>query len=133
VSAERAVYLDSSALVKLAIAEPESAALRRTLRRQPLRVCSALARTEVARALLPFGDDALARGEAVLRRIEVVRINDRVLRLAGRLQPPALRSLDAIHLATAQLLDDDLKWVVTYDERMTESARLLGMTVRTPH
>lgn len=132
-SAERAVYLDSSALVKLAVAEPESAALRRTLRRQPLRVCSALARTEVSRALLPFGEDALARGEAVLRRIEVVRINDRVLRLAGRLEPAALLSLDAIHLATARLLDDDLKWLVTYDERMAESARLLGMTVRMPH
>ena len=55
-SAERATYLDSSAIVKLAVAEPESAALRRYLRRRRPLVSSALARAEVARALLPLGE-----------------------------------------------------------------------------
>jgi len=131
-SAERAVYLDSSALVKLAIVEPESAALRRSLRRQQSHVTSALARTEVARAMMPFGPDALARGEAVLRHVDLVRINDRVLHIASALEPAELRSLDAIHLATAQLIGNDLKWVVTYDERMAGAATALGFTVRAP-
>ena len=131
-SAEKPIYLDSSALVKLAVAEPESRALRRSLQRQRPRVTSALARTEVARAMMPFGFDAVARGEAVLRRVEIVRINDRILRLAGSLEPSELRSLDAIHLATAQLIGSDLKWIVTYDERMAEAAQALGLSVRAP-
>ncbi len=81
---------------------------------------------------MPLGPDAVGRGEAVLRRMEVVRVGDRVLRLAGRLEPQELRPPDAIHLATAQLLDGDLKWIVTYDERMSTAARQLGMTVRAP-
>ena len=131
-SAERPIYLDSSALVKLVIAEPESRALRRSLQRQRPRITSALARTEVARATMPFGSEAMARSEAVLRRVEIVRINDRILRLAGSLEPSELRSLDAIHLATAQLIGSDLKWIVTYDERMADAAHVLGMSVRAP-
>ena len=129
-SAEKPIYLDSSALVKLAVAEPESRALRRSLQRERPRVTSALARTEVARATMPFGSDAVARGEAVLRRVEIVRINDRILRLAGSLEPSEVRSLDAIHLATAQLIGSDLKWIITYDERMAEAAQALGLSVR---
>lgn len=68
----------------------------------------------------------------MLRRVEIVRINDRILRLAGSLEPSELRSLDAIHLATAQLIDSDLKWIVTYDERMAEAAEALGQSVRAP-
>src|SRR5205085_9361338 len=98
----RLTYVDSSAIVKLAVAEPESQALRRHLsRRQPL-VSSALARTEVVRALMPSGEAAVARGEEVLRRIQLLRVNDRVLRQAGRMEPAELGSLDAIHLASAQ-------------------------------
>ena len=131
-SAEKPIYLDSSALVKLAVAEPESRALRRSLQRQRPRITSALARTEVARATMSLGSDAVARGEAVLRRVEIVRINDRILRHAGSLEPSELRSLDAIHLATAQLIGSDLKWIVTYDERMAEAAQALGLSVRAP-
>lgn len=131
-SAERATYLDSSAIVKLAVLEPESSALRRYLRRKHPLVTSALARTEVARALLPFGATALARGEDTLSRLDVVRINDRILRRAGTLLPTTLRSLDAIHLATADALGADLARVCTYDERMAASAVALGMTVVAP-
>ena len=95
-SAERATYVDSSALVKLAVREPESAALRRYLTRHRPLVSSALARTEVARALFPFGPEAVRRGRAVLGRVDLLRINDRVLDAAGLLGPPELRSLDAI-------------------------------------
>lgn len=131
-SAERATYLDSSAIVKLAVREPESVALRRYLRRKQPLVTSALARTEVARALLPFGSDAVTRGVDVLRRIDVVRINDRILRAAGAMVPVELRSLDAIHLATARQLGDDLARVCTYDDRMTAAATGLGLAVVAP-
>ena len=131
-SAERVTYLDSSAIVKLAVEEPESAALRRYLRRRRPFVTSALARTEVARALLPLGQAAVRRGQDVLSRVDLVRINDRVLSNAGTLLPVELGSLDAIHLATAQQLGTDLARVVTYDERMAAAAGALGWSVSAP-
>jgi uncharacterized protein len=131
-SAERATYLDSSAIVKLAVLEAESAALRAYLRRRRPLVSSALARTEVGRALLPFGPRAVARGGEVLARVDLVRVSDRVLGAAATLLPAELRSLDAIHLATASQLGDDLARVVTYDERMATAARALDWTVVAP-
>jgi predicted nucleic acid-binding protein len=128
----RATYLDSSAIVKLAVAEPESGTLRRYLRRRKPYVTSALARAEVARALLPFGPTAVQRGEAVLTRIDLVRVSDTVLRAAGSLLPEDVRTLDAIHLATARQLGDDLARVVTYDTRMQAAAEVLGLDVAAP-
>jgi uncharacterized protein len=130
-SADRATYLDSSALVKLAVREPESAALRRYLRRGRPLIASALARTEVTRALLSLGPDAVRRGQDVLARVALVRINDRILTAAGAM-PVELRSLDAIHLATAQQLGADLARIVTYDDRMAAAANQLGLTVARP-
>jgi predicted nucleic acid-binding protein len=129
---ERATYLDSSALVKLVVREPESQALRRFIRRRGPLVSSALARTEVARALLPLGVEAVRRGHEVLARIDLVRINDRVLAGAGAMLPVELRSLDAIHLATAHQLGIDLARIVTYDDRMAAAAEDLGWTVARP-
>jgi len=128
----RLTYVDSSAIVKLVVAEPESKALRRYLsRRQPL-VTSALASTEVARALMPSGREAVTRGENVLRRIQLLRVNDRVLREAGRMEPAELRSLHAIHLAGARQLGPSVKQIVTYDERMATAARADGWAVASP-
>lgn len=95
-----ATYLDSSAIVKLAIEEPESVILRRSLRRRRPLMSSALAHTEVLRALLLEGELGLARGRAVLARLDL----DHVLNAAGSMLPADLRSLDAIHLAIARLL-----------------------------
>lgn len=131
-SARRVTYLDSSAIVKLAVQEPESTALRTHLRRRRPLVSSGLARTEVVRALLPLGDRAVRRGLDVLSTLDLVRINDRTLTIAGELTPPELRSLDAIHLATAQQFDAELNHVVTYDDRMAIAARALGMRVTAP-
>jgi uncharacterized protein len=129
---QRLTYVDSSAIVKLAVAEPESSTLRRFLsRRQPL-VSSALARTEVARALMPSGPAAVTRGEQVLRRIQLVRVNDRVLNDAGRMTPAELRSLDAIHLASARQLGSSVRQIVTYDERMADAAQAGGWLVSSP-
>jgi predicted nucleic acid-binding protein len=128
---DRPTYVDSSALVKLAVRESESRRLQQYLRRRPL-VASALARTEVARALMPLGDAAVRRGQDVLARIELVRVNDRVLNAAGALAPAELRSLDAIHLATAALFGTTLRALVTYDQRMAIAARELGLRVFAP-
>lgn len=78
-SGNRVSYLDSSALVKLAVAEPQTPALRRYLaRRRPL-VSSGLARTEVAGALLPLGESAVRRGLDVVSRIDhVITYDDRL-------------------------------------------------------
>ncbi len=127
-----ATYLDSSAIVKLAVEEPESAALRRYLQRRRPLVSSALARTEVLRALLPQGDPAVARGRAVLALIDLVRINDKILTAAGAIEPHEVRSLDAIHLATAQRLGGDLAQLITYDDRMADAAQQLQLRTARP-
>jgi uncharacterized protein len=131
-SAERVTYLDSSAIVKLAVREPESGALRRYLRGRRTLVSSALARTEVVRALLPLGPGAVERGHDVLERMELARVSDRVLAAAGILLPAEVRFLDAIHLATVRQFGADLARLVTYDERMAAAARALGCTVAAP-
>jgi predicted nucleic acid-binding protein len=125
-------YLDSSAIVKLAVAEPESSALRRHLRRRRPLASSAMARMEVLRALLPAGPAATAAGRAVLIDLDLVRVNDRVLADAASLEPVELRTLDAIHLATARQLGAELSQLVSYDERMIAAAEHLGIRTATP-
>lgn len=127
-----AIYLDSSALVKLAVREVHSDALRKHLRRRRPLMSSALARTEVLRALLPGGEQALAAGRAVLSRVDLVRVNDPVLAQAGTMSPVELRSLDAIHLATAGRIGTDLAEIVTYDQRMAAAALAMGYKVSSP-
>jgi predicted nucleic acid-binding protein len=127
-----ATYVDSSAIVKLAVLETETAALRRYLRRRRPLVSSALARAEVVRALLPAGDEAVVRGREVLARFELVRVNDRVLNAAAVLAPAEVRTLDAIHLASAEQLGEDLAAIVTYDVRMATAAAALGHHVQSP-
>ena len=128
-----ALYLDSSAFVKLAVEEPETAALRGFLAdRAGRRVSSALLRTESLRAVRHLGADALASVREGLRRIDLVAIDDRILEAAGTLEPRVLRTLDAIHLATSLAVGDDLDTIVTYDDRMVEAARFLGLSTATP-
>jgi uncharacterized protein len=127
-----ATYLDSSAIVKLAVREDESVALRRYLRRRRPLVSSSLAHTEVMRALLPGGEDAVAAGRKVLSRLDLIRISTGVLDDAAVLLPADLRSLHAIHIATARRLGRDLGTIITYDDRMTEAAMHLGHRVAAP-
>lgn len=129
--ARRATYVDSSAIVKLVNREPESAVLRRALRSRYL-VSSALARVEVPRAVHHLGPAGPARALVVLRQIELLRVSDRVLAAAAELEPVLLRSLDAIHLATARLLGDEVRRLITYDDRMAEAAAGLGFSVLRP-
>lgn len=131
-NAEDVWYIDSSALVKLVAREDESAALRRFLRRGSPLVASALARTEVNRAVLGLGEQFHRRANDVLSRIDLVRVSSDVLDAAGVLQPAMLRSLDAIHLATAALFDATLSGLITYDSRMVGAAQSYGWTVSSP-
>ena len=126
------VYLDSSALVKLVVAERESAGLRRYLRAEPRRASCALARVEVVRAVRPHGVAAITRARRLLRRLDLVQLDDELLDGAAALDGGVLRSLDAIHLAAALTLADELTAVVTYDERMTAAAGLVGLAVDAP-
>jgi len=84
------------------------------------------------RAVRHLGADALATVRDGLRRVDLVGIDDRILDAAGTLEPRVLRTLDAIHIATALALGDDLEAIVSYDERMVESARLLGLVTASP-
>lgn len=129
------LYLDSSALVKLVQREKESDALRRFLRRHRADrlVTSALARVEVVRAVIIGGPAALAQARRQLSRLDQILLSTDVLDRATMLAPNVpLRSLDAIHLAAAQVVGADLRSLVTYDLRMAEAAQDVGIAVETP-
>lgn len=126
------VYLDASALVKLVVAEAETAALRTYLTHRPRRTTSILARVEVARALGRAGVDQRAQLEAVFEGLIVVELADDIVAGAGRVGPATLRTLDAIHVATALELGAHLVAFVTYDARLADSARAIGMAVAAP-
>jgi len=128
---EPGVYLDSSALVKLVVVEPESRVLRRFLRDHPRRVSCGLARTEVPRAVRRHGADAVARARTLLERTHLLRIDDALLDAAAELGPAHLRTLDAIHLAAARSLGAAAV-LVTYDARMADAARDLEIETLAP-
>lgn len=129
----RAAYLDTSAFVKLIVAEPESAALSQCLLQWPDRVSATLLRTETARALRRSGnDDLVGHARRLFSTVRLVRIDEPMLDRAGELEPRTLRSLDAIHLAAALSVGPDLGVVLTYDERMREVAVFHGLEVDSP-
>jgi hypothetical protein len=127
-------YLDTSAVVKLLVREGESAALRRELRRWPRRASSSLLRVELLRATKRAGLPRLvAPARRHLSALNLIRLDDALLDRAGELEPPSLRSLGSIHLASALALGADLGVVITYDERMLECASALGLPTASPH
>jgi predicted nucleic acid-binding protein len=128
------VYLDSSALVKLVVTEPESMALIARLRAWPRRVSSALVLAEVPRALARggFGAAAHRRAREVLGRLDLLDIDRRILATAAALRPTTLRTLDAIHLATALMVREDLEAVVTYDRRLRMAVEHAHIDVAAP-
>ena len=128
------LYLDSSAILKLVIDEPESSALLSLLESFPDRASSALARVEVHRAVRRAGGgkNELRRASEVLARIALVAVDDEVLTRASELEPRELRSLDAIHLATALSLGKQLGALAAYDRRLTSSAKRLRLRVVSP-
>jgi predicted nucleic acid-binding protein len=131
-NADAAVYLDSSALVKLVVREAESAALAGHLADHPNRVSCALVRVEVPLAVRSHGRAAMDRARALLKTISLLRLDDSLLDAAAALGADGLRSLDAIHLAGATALGQGLTELITYDRRMTDAARDLGLVVAAP-
>ena len=128
------IYLDTSAFVKLVRGEPETPALQAFLRERPGTplVSSALLVVETRRAILREDAAQLGRADLLLTRIDQVGVTRAVLEAASRLPDPALRSLDAIHLATAVQLDRDLDALVTYDGRFAAAAERQRLPVVMP-
>lgn len=128
-----AFYLDTSALVKLVAAEFETAALRSWIAVADRDfVASDLVRTELMRAVRRIVPDRALLAREVLDSITLIEVTSAVFDEAGRLDPSTLRSLDAVHLAVALDLGDDLDGMVTYDERLAEAANANGVAVVTP-
>jgi len=128
------IYLDSSALMKLVRREAETEALREWLdrrREQPV-VASELGRVEVLRAARRVGDPVLAEARAVVGDLDLVPLDRAVQDVACDIGDPLLRTLDALHLASALLLGDALTAFVAYDHRLAGGARAAGLVVAAP-
>ncbi|GAA4963927.1 type II toxin-antitoxin system VapC family toxin [Yinghuangia aomiensis] len=132
------IYLDSAALVKMVRSEPGSPELVHWLNERgdiPL-VASALAEVEVTRALRRSAPQALAGVPGVLARVYRIEIDQRIRAAAAAFPDPMLRSLDAIHLATAQWLavqpGGALEAFVTYDARLLKAAEEVGLPTAAP-
>ena len=125
-------YLDSSALVKLIAIEAETAALRHELRRWPDRASSLLATVEVTRTARRLGGRAPTVAFGVLAGLRLLAIEPIVPAAAAQIGGTTLRSLDAIHLATAASISRQLGALITYDQRMITEAQALGLRVRSP-
>ncbi len=125
-------YVDASALVKLVVDEPERTALRAELVTWPALATSVVAEVEVRRAVARVAAHAVPVAEAVLERFERLPLDDGVRSAAATDAPATLRSLDAVHLASALALGDRLGAFVTYDERLADAARAAGLRVLAP-
>jgi predicted nucleic acid-binding protein len=125
------VYLESSAIVKLVVRESGVAGLDRFLETRPTRVSSVLSRIEASRALLRrrSRQEVERDLEGVLPNLDLMPISEAIASRAAVLGPPALRSLDAIHLATALTIGPELEAMVTYDHRLADAAREMGIAV----
>jgi uncharacterized protein len=126
------LYLDTSAFIKTIVREPESQALRAYLAGNPRQVSSVLLKVEALRAVRDLGARFTGAVRTGLRRMDLIALDDRILEAAGTLNPSILRTLDAVHLASAAELDGDLDAIITYDRRMISGATVLGLPVVTP-
>ena len=123
-------YLDASAIVKLVIDEPESETLLHWYHESDRIITSRIGVVEVRRAVNRRDHDP-GQMLAVLARLEVLELDPEVDRLAGGILPAALRTLDAIHVATA-LSIPGVEAFVTYDDRLAGAARAAGLPVVRP-
>jgi predicted nucleic acid-binding protein len=128
------IYLDSAAVVKLAHAEPESAALRAWLdeRAETPWISSVLTEIESFRALARYAPGAASRLPAVLDQIDLIDLDQRIRMLAQTVTPATARSLDAIHLGTALRSRSSLTSFVTYDKRLLDAAQATGLPINAP-
>ncbi len=126
------VYLDASAIVRIVADEPGRAATVAFLRRHDTRVTSILSAVEVPRAVARKRVDAALAASVFLEDLVIVALDRAILSSAAGLAPPALRTGDAIHLATALEFGRELEAFVTYDDRLGDAARTMGLPVERP-
>lgn len=124
-------YLDSSAILKLIFQEDESNALFRTITDQC--VTSSISRIEVIRIVQRTNPESLGFAREELSKLILVPISEAVIRIAESFAGMAtLRSLDAIHVASALLVHNSIEGLITYDSHMARNARELGLVVQSP-
>lgn len=129
--ATRLVYADSSALVKLVIAEGESSALDRELSQVPTTlVVSRIAVVEVTRAVRLANPEQLPESERLMESCSLITVSEPILGLAKVVSSLRVRTLDAIHLATALHVAADT--MAVYDEHLAEAAQAAGMRILAP-
>lgn len=126
------IYADTSALAKLVIAETETPALRRWIAEQDASlVTNSIGVVELRRLAARVSQQAVDTATVLLARIDRLALTPAALALAGQLPPAEVRTLDALHIASAaELLD--LRAVLTYDRRMAEAAAGYGLPVQFP-
>jgi len=134
VDREELLYLDSSALVKLILPEPESETLIEFLSEFPGLISSEIARVEVVRATrrVSRASNVMKRAERVLESVHLLRVDPKIVLTASQLNPPSLRTVDAIHLASALELPSDLTSFVAYDKALQSAAAAYGLRLKTP-
>jgi predicted nucleic acid-binding protein len=123
------IYLDSSALLKLLFEESESAALAQWISERagtPM-VSSELARLEVVRATRRLDADVVPAARALMSQLDLIPVNGALIDEAADIGDPLLRTLDAIHLASALSIRGDLTAFVAYDNRLFAAAEAAGM------
>lgn len=126
-------YLDTSAAVKLIFIESGSTALRRWWDSSHSEVASSdLLRTELTRVVQRVDPNRMVEATVLLDALVLLKLSTTVCRRAGMLQPAVLRSLDALHLAAALELGDEMAGLVSYDRRLNAAARALGILVISP-
>lgn len=130
----RIFYADTSALAKFLADEQESSALTEWIAgiEDLVIVSSDLVRTELMRAIRRTHPAAASSVKALLDTLMLVPISTDICDSAARLEPPTLRSLDAIHLATALAAGEDLEAMLTYDDRLAEASLNYGLKVVAP-
>ncbi len=131
------IYLDTSALTKLLVVETETSDLQAWLAGQigqgEYAATSALGRVELMRVVARYGDPGqVERARYLLDGLDILPLTERVIALAETIGPPALRSLDAIHLAAAAHIEAGLTAFVTYDHRLLAGCRDVGLATASP-
>jgi uncharacterized protein len=125
-------YVDTSAFVKVVLGEEEAPALRTELAKWDGTVASRLLRTEAIRACARYGQTFADLAREALSAVALVPLDDAVLDAAATVEPPELRTLDALHLATALSLGDDIGAMLVYDTRLASAAECAGLRVLAP-
>jgi predicted nucleic acid-binding protein len=131
------IYIDTSALTKLLIAERETPGLQAWLATQSdqgeYAATSALGRVELMRVVARYGEPGQSeRARYLLDGLDILPLTEPVIALAEAVGPPTLRSLDAIHLASAAQIEQELTAFVTYDHRLLEGCREVGLATASP-